>query len=51
METVQYILDFFFGDFWHFLGLCILLLCVGHKGEQIIQENHIEERREEDRDG
>lgn len=33
METVKYILDFFFGPDcgWHFLGLCVLFLCIGHK--------------------
>jgi hypothetical protein len=39
METVQYVLDYFFGNFWHFVCLCILLMCIGHKGNYMIQEN------------
>lgn len=39
METVQLILDYFFGNFWHYLMLLILLIAVGHKGNYIVQEN------------
>jgi hypothetical protein len=38
METVQFILDYFFGNFWHYLALLILLIAVGHKGNYIITE-------------
>ena len=38
METVQFILDYFFGNFWHYLMLLILLIAVGHKGNYIITE-------------
>lgn len=38
METVQLILDYFFGNFWHYLMLLILLIAVGHKGNYIITE-------------
>lgn len=38
METVQLILDYFFGNFWHYLALLILLIAVGHKGNYIITE-------------
>lgn len=33
MEAVKYILNFFFGPGcgWHFLGLCVLLLCASPK--------------------
>lgn len=39
METVQFILDYFFENFWHYLALLILLIAVGHKGNYIVQEN------------
>lgn len=29
METVQYLCEFFFGNFWHFLGLWFLLSSIG----------------------
>ena len=38
METAQYILDYFFGNFWHYLLLLVLLMAVGHKGNYIITE-------------
>ncbi len=38
METIQFILDYFFSNFWHYLALLILLIAVGHKGNYIITE-------------
>lgn len=47
METAQYILDFFFGNFWHYLMLLILLIAVGHKGNYIVQDNHKDKEEKE----
>jgi hypothetical protein len=46
METIQFILDYFFGNFWHYLMLLILLIAVGHKGNYIVHENHIHKEEE-----
>lgn len=37
METVKYLCEFFFGpgSALHFLCLCVLCLCLGHKGTVI----------------
>ena len=42
MEIVKYICEFFFGNFWHFLGLLLLCETIGgysairfiHKGKE-----------------
>ena len=49
METAQYILDFFFGNFWHYLLLLVLLMAVGHKGNYIVQDNHKKDEDNEHR--
>lgn len=41
------ILDYFFGNFWHYLMLLILLIAVGHKGNYIIQENRKDKEEKE----
>lgn len=45
METAKYLCEFFFGNFWHFLALCIVCLCLGHKGGSV---NNVNQTREED---
>lgn len=47
METIQFILDYFFGNFWHYLALLILLIAVGHKGNYIVQDNHKDKEEKE----
>ena len=50
MEAVKYILDFFFGpgNFWHFLGLCVVCLCLSPKSsiQTIIQRIRKEDNHE-----
>ena len=31
METAQYLCEFFFNDFWHFVMLCLLCFCLSPK--------------------
>lgn len=35
METVKYLCEFFFGNFWHFIMLCFLILCIGGGGHSV----------------
>ena len=44
------ILDYFFGNFWHYLALLILLIAVGHKGNYIITEVKRNENEKEQSD-
>lgn len=39
METVEYILDFFFNNGWHYLLLFLLFMALGHKGTYITNES------------
>lgn len=41
------ILDYFFGNFWHYLMLLILLIAVGHKGNYIVQDNQKDKEEKE----
>ena len=49
METVKFVCEFFFTDFWHWLGLTITLGVWGFgtiiidKSQQIISKNNKEE--------
>ena len=47
LETVKYLCEFFFGQGcgWHFIGLCVLLLCIGNKGVNIT--NILTKKKEE----
>ena len=49
MEAVKYILDFFFGPEcgWHFVGLCVVCLCLSPKSsiETIIQRIRKEDEK------
>ena len=51
METAKYILDFFFGPGagWHFLGLCVLFLCIRpHIEHKVYVNNEKKDKDEED---
>lgn len=37
MEIARYICEFFFGDFWHFCGLVIVLAIVFNPGFSIVK--------------
>ena len=45
METAQYLCEFFFGNFWHFLQLCILCLALS-KSNSI--HNHFSKKGKDD---
>lgn len=48
METVKFICEFFFTDFWHWLGLTIIFMVfrfgtvIIDKSHQVISKNHKE---------
>ena len=39
METAKYVCEFFFCDFWHWLGLVIVLMAIRF-GNVIIDKSH-----------
>lgn len=49
METIKYILNFFFGPGcgWHFLGLCVVCLCLAPKYsiETILRQSKKEDEK------
>ena len=47
METIKYILDFFFGPGcgWHFIGLCFICFCLS--GSKYTNINIIEKKKED----
>ena len=44
METVKYLCEFFFGNFWHYVGLLLILALF--TGTRVITINH---RKEDDK--
>lgn len=51
METVRFVCEFFFDDFWHWLGLFVILCVVCRSGifsfNRITEINHNKNERKE----
>lgn len=48
METAKYLCEFFFGNFWHFVMLCLLFLCIGGKSNSFTFYREKEKEKKDD---